>query len=103
MRKSNSSSASIVARLPPIPPALHKILARASLNLNEPVVFKLSSTEGRKQKPSVNPNAHVAAAIARALTSQVSADAVMEPNGREELDSRANMVVLGIHAYILNS
>ena len=40
-------------------------------------MFKLSSTEGRNQNPPVNPNAHVAAAIARASTSEVSADAVM--------------------------
>ena len=45
-------------------------------------MFKLSSTEGRKQKPPMNPNAHVVAEIARALTSQVSDDAVIEPNGR---------------------
>ena len=66
-------------------------------------MFKLSSTEGRKQKPPVNPNAHVAAAIARASTSQVSVDAVMEPNANIELESHANMVVVGRHAYILNS
>ena len=49
------------------------------------------------------PNAHVAATIARASTSQVSDDAVMEPNGRTELDSHTNMVVVERHAYILNS
>ena len=43
-------------------------------------MFKLSSTEGRKQNPPVNLNAYVAPAITRASTSQVSADAVMEPN-----------------------
>ena len=46
-------------------------------------MFKLSSTEGRKQKPPVNLNAHVAAVIVRDSTSQVSADAVMEPNGKK--------------------
>ena len=51
----------------------------------------------------MNPNDHVAAAIARASTSQVSADSVMKPNGRTELEYHANMVVVGIHAYILNS
>ena len=51
----------------------------------------------------MNPNARVAAAIATASTSQVSADAVMEPNGRKELESHVNMVVVGRHAYILNS
>ena len=66
-------------------------------------MFKLSSTEGRKQNPHVIPNAHVAATIARASTSQVSDDAVMEPNGRTELDSHENMVVVGRHAYILKS
>ena len=80
--RENVSSASDVTILPPIPPALHKILARASLNLNEPVMFKLSSTEGRKQKPPVNTNSHVAAVVTRASTSKVSVDAVMEPNGR---------------------
>ena len=65
-------------------------------------MFKVSSAEGRKKKPPVKPNANVAAAIARASTSQVSADAVMEPNGRIELDPHANMVVLGRHAYIMN-
>ena len=65
-------------------------------------MFKLSSTEGGKQKPPVNPNAHAATAIARASTSQVSDDAFMEPNGMTELDSHANIVVVGRHAYILN-
>ena len=51
----------------------------------------------------MNLNAHVAASIARASTSQVSADSVMEPNGRTEPDSHSNMVVVGRHAYILNS
>ena len=50
----------------------------------------------------MNPNAHVAATIARASTSQVSADAVMEPDAKTELDSHANMVVVGSYAYILN-
>ena len=66
-------------------------------------MFKISSTEGRKEKPPVNPNDHVAAAIARSSTSQLSANAVMETNGRTELDSHANMVALGRHAYIMNS
>ena len=66
-------------------------------------MFKLSYTEGRNQKPPVKPNSHIATAIARASTSQVSADAVMEPNGGTELDSHANMLVVGIHVYILNS
>ena len=65
-------------------------------------MFKLSSTDGRKQNPPVNPNAHVAAAIVRASTSQVSADEVTEPNGRTELESYVNMVVLGRHNYITN-
>ena len=51
----------------------------------------------------MNPNAHVAAEIMRASTSQVSADAVMEPNAKTELDYHANMLVLGRHDYILNS
>ena len=51
----------------------------------------------------MNPNAHVAAAITIASTSQVSADAVMEPNGRTELDSHENMVVVRRHDYTLNS
>ena len=51
----------------------------------------------------MNPNSHVAAAIAIASISQVSADTVMESNGRTELDSHANMVAVGRHAYILNS
>ena len=50
----------------------------------------------------MKPNDHVVSEIARASTSQVSADAVMEPNGKKELDSHANMVVIGRHAYILN-
>ena len=66
-------------------------------------MFKLSYTEGRNNNPPVNPNAHVAAAIGRTSTSQVSADAVMETNGRTELYSHANMVVVGRHAYIMNS
>ena len=65
-------------------------------------MFKLSSTEGRKQKPPVNLNDHVAAVISRASTSQVSADAVMEPNAKTELDSHSNMLVVWSHAYILN-
>ena len=64
-------------------------------------MFKLSSTEGSNQKPPVNLNDHVAAAIARASTSKVSADAVMETNGKIELNSHTNMVVVGRHAYIL--
>ena len=82
LRKVNASVASAVTSIPPIPPALHKILERASLNRNEPVMFKLSSNEWRKQKPPVILNAHVSAAIAIDSTSQVSADAFMEPNGR---------------------
>ena len=66
-------------------------------------MFKLLYTEGRKQKPPANLNAHVVAAIARATTLKVSANAVMKPNGRTELDYHANMVVVGRHAYILNS
>ena len=66
-------------------------------------MLKLSSAEGRKQNPPVNLNAHVAAAIVRDSTSQVSDDAVMEPNVRTELNSHANMVVVGRRAYILNS
>ena len=68
MRNTNDYAASVVASLPPIHPDLHKVMARASLNLNEPAMFKISSTEGRKHNPPVKPNAHVAAAIARAST-----------------------------------
>ena len=31
------------------------------------------------------------------------ADAVMEPNEKTELNSHANMIVVGRHAYIMNS
>ena len=51
----------------------------------------------------MNPNSHVAAAVAISSTSQVSSDVAMEPNGRTELDSHSNMVVVSRHAYILNS
>ena len=99
----NAYAASTIASIHHIPPDLHKILARAGLNLNEPAMFKLSSAEGRKKKPPVKPNANVAAAIARYSTSKVSADAVMEPDAKTELDSHANMLVVGRHAYIMNS
>ena len=65
-------------------------------------MFKLSSTEGRQQNTPVKLNAHVAAAIVRDSTSQVSDDSVMEPNVRTELNSHENMVVVGRRAYILN-
>ena len=46
-------------------------------------MFKLSSTEGKNQKPPVIPNDHVAAEIARASTSQLSDNAVIKTNGRK--------------------
>ena len=45
--KANASAASAINSINPIPPALHTILAQARINWNEPVMFKLLSTEKR--------------------------------------------------------
>ena len=63
-------------------------------------MFKVSSTtEERQQEPQMYLNAHIAEIVARASTSDVTA---VDSNSNTELDSHANMVVLGRHAFILN-
>ena len=64
-------------------------------------MFKASSTsEEREQEPQMRLNNHVAEIVARASTSDVTS---VDSNSNTELDSHANMVVLGKHAFILNS
>jgi len=63
-----------------------------------------SSIAGRRHK-DFKPNGHVAAFIGRAKAEVAEmTTAGFEPsNARTELDSHANMVVVGRHAYILNN
>jgi hypothetical protein len=64
-------------------------------------MFEVSSTTAeREQKPSPVLNAHVSDVIQRATTSEVAA--AVDSSSSTELDSHANMVVLGKQAYVLN-
>ena len=64
----------------------------------------LSSLGGRVH-PDFKPNAHVVAFIgqAKAEVTQVTTNEHDASDARTELDSSANMVVVGHHAYILNT
>ena len=63
-------------------------------------MFELSlSNEEKEQKPQMSWNAHVAETIAK---TSMSDETVTDWTSNCELDSHANMIVLGRNAYILN-
>ena len=69
------------------------------------MVLPHPSSLGGMVQPNFKPNAHVVAFIdrAKAEVAQVTTNEHDASNARTELDSHANMVVVGHHAYILNT
>jgi hypothetical protein len=88
---------------PPQGITLQSILDRAKCSWEAPVAL-----EGRysdEHNYTIHPNAHICGLVARqasAAVSALSATPHNEPSGRTDLDSHANMVVLGRDCFILS-